>query len=146
MRQALLRAPRLAIVGVALSAVAGCATSGAPTPAGTAATVRVSERDFHISAPKRIAAGDVRIAVRNRGPVNHEFIVVRRRASGLPLRPDGATIDEEALEKDTLGAVEPAAPGSVHELRLHLVRGRYQLICNMSGHYLGGMHSELIVR
>jgi uncharacterized cupredoxin-like copper-binding protein len=146
MRQALVRTTRLAIVGVALSAVAGCATSRAPTPADNGRLVRVSERDFHISAPKRVSSGDVRIAVRNKGPVNHEFIVVRTRNSRLPLRPDGSTVDEEGLEKATLGAVEPAAPGSVHHLRLHLAPGRYELFCNMSGHYLGGMHARLVVR
>jgi uncharacterized cupredoxin-like copper-binding protein len=140
----LLRLAPLAIVGVALSAVGGCAASRAPTAAGDARLVRVTERDFHISAPKRLAPGEVRIAVHNKGPVNHEFIVVRKR-SRLPLRPDGSTVDEKGLEKVTVGVVEPAAPDTVHDLRLHLARGRYELICNMSGHYLGGMHAELIV-
>lgn len=146
MRQALLRTTRLAIVGVALSAVAGCSTSRSPSPADDGRLVRVTERDFRISAPKRVSPGVVRIAVRNKGPVNHEFIVVRTSNPRLPLRPDGSTVDEEGLEKATLGAVEPAAPGSVHHLRLHLAPGRYQVFCNMSGHYLGGMHAKLVVR
>jgi uncharacterized cupredoxin-like copper-binding protein len=106
----------------------------------------VTERDFHISAPKRVSAGVVRIAVHNKGPVNHEFIVIRARDSRLPFRSDGSTVDEDALEKATMGIVEPAAPGSVHHLRLNLTPGRYQFICNMSGHYLGGMHAGLVVR
>ena len=42
-------------------------------------------------------------------------------------------------------ALEPGQPGSVRELALHLRPGRYVLLCNMSGHYLGGMHTELVV-
>jgi len=71
---------------------------------------------------------------------------VRARSSHLPLRPDGVTVDEEALERATVGVLEPGAPGSVRHLRVHLRPGRYMLICNMSGHFLGGMHTELVVR
>ena len=31
-------------------------------------------------------------------------------------------------------------------LDVHLAPGRYKLLCNMSGHYLGGMHTALVVR
>ena len=30
-------------------------------------------------------------------------------------------------------------------LKLHLAPGRYLLFCNMEGHYMGGMHTELVV-
>jgi uncharacterized cupredoxin-like copper-binding protein len=108
----------------------------------------VTERDFRISAPKRVPSGDLQVSVRNKGPDAHEFIVVRAGSSHLPLRPDGVTVDEEALDraKLTLDTLEPGEPGGVRRLRLHLAPGRYELICNMSGHYLGGMHTELTVR
>jgi uncharacterized cupredoxin-like copper-binding protein len=105
--------------------------------------VRVTERDFRITvAPARVRAGDVRLLVRNEGPDTHELIVVRA-AHGLPLRTDGLTVNEEALA--TIGAAEGQAPGAVHELRLHLKPGRYELFCNMAGHYLGGMRAVLVV-
>ncbi len=44
------------------------------------------------------------------------------------------------------GVLEPGQPGSVRELNVHLRPGRYVLFCNMSGHYLGGMHTTLVVR
>jgi uncharacterized cupredoxin-like copper-binding protein len=28
---------------------------------------------------------------------------------------------------------------------VHLAPGRYVLFCNMTGHYMGGMHSTLVV-
>jgi len=106
----------------------------------------VTERDFRISAaPTRVAAGDVVLSVRNRGPERHEFIVVRAHGAALPLRVDGVTVDEDALKAAKVGALEPGTPGSLRELRLRLAPGRYELFCNMAGHYLGGMHTELVV-
>jgi uncharacterized cupredoxin-like copper-binding protein len=107
--------------------------------------LRVTERDFRISAPARVASGDVRFAVHNAGPDDHEFIVIRSGGEP-PLRSDGLTVDEDAIEKQTVTAVEPAPPGHTTQLHIHLSPGRYELICNMSGHYLGGMHAHLTVR
>jgi uncharacterized cupredoxin-like copper-binding protein len=109
------------------------------------AVLRVTERDFRISAPKRSRSGDVLLSVHNRGPDAHELIVVRERGARLPLRRDGSTVSEERLEPIIVGTLEPGKPGSVRKLRLHLAPGRYELFCNMSGHYLGGMHTTLVV-
>ena len=108
--------------------------------------LRVTERDFRISAKNVVSTSDLRLVVHNRGPDAHELIVVRARDLHLPLRADGSTVDEEALKRATVGVLEPGEPGSVRELLLHLRPGRYMLICNMSGHFLGGMHTELVVR
>src|SRR2546423_6752468 len=99
MRLALYRRAGLAMAGVALLAAPGCSTSQLQRGADNTTQVRVNERDFRISAPKRISAGDVRLSVRNNGPDNHEVIVVRVRGSELPLRADGLTVDEDALER-----------------------------------------------
>jgi uncharacterized cupredoxin-like copper-binding protein len=132
------------LAGVALAATPGCSTSQPDNGADRTRQVRVIERDFAISAPRRLHAGDIRLSIRNKGPDDHEFIVVRAQDPGLPLRADGLTVDEDALEGATAGALEPAPPG-VHELRVHLEPGRYELLCNMSGHYMGGMHTPLVV-
>jgi uncharacterized cupredoxin-like copper-binding protein len=130
---------------VILLAAVGCSAGKAGTQAaGT--VLRVTERDFRISAPKQTRAGGVRLSVTNKGPDQHELIVVRERGGRLPLRRDGVTVDEEVLDHATVGVLEPGTPGSHRELALHLAPGRYMLFCNMSGHYLGGMHAELVVR
>jgi len=108
--------------------------------------MHVSERDFRIGAPKRLGAGTVDLAVRNAGPDAHELIAVRTDGGRLPLRSDGATIDEEALEDVEVGALEPGEPGAMRHLRIRLKPGRYELFCNMAGHYAGGMHRQLVVR
>ena len=106
--------------------------------------MRVDEKDFRIVVRrKHVAAGTVRLVLRNDGPVAHELIVVRGLRH-LPLRSDGLTVDEDALP--TNDEIEAVGPGSVRRVRLHLARGRYQLFCNMAGHYLAGMHAELVVR
>jgi uncharacterized cupredoxin-like copper-binding protein len=134
----------VAISLIALLSGAACSTAGPRAESGST-VVRVTERDFRIMlARRRVPAGDVRLLIRNRGPDTHEVILARVRSSRLPLRSDGLTVDEDALEGNLVQALD-VPPGSVHELRLHLRRGRYELFCNMFGHYLGGMRAQLVV-
>jgi uncharacterized cupredoxin-like copper-binding protein len=123
--------------------LAGCG-GGSGSSAGVR-VVRIGERDFHITAPRHLAPGRVRLEVTNNGPDLHELIVVRDRATALPMRADGVTVDEDALEPVKLGSLEPGAPGSVRALTLRLRPGRYEIFCNMAGHYMGGMHAVLLV-
>jgi hypothetical protein len=134
----------LAPVSFVLLVVAGCG-SGRPAADAHATRVRITERDFRISAPKHVRSGDLLLSVHNRGPDAHELIVVRVRGSRLPFRRDGTTLSEEKLEPVIAGALEPGRPHSMRKLRLHLAPGTYELFCNMSGHYLGGMHTKLVV-
>src|SRR5580765_2763096 len=131
---ALLCAPLLAGV------VAAC--NSAVTRQAERPVVAVKVRDFKIEAPKHVPAGDVVFRVDNKGPEAHEFIVVRADRA-LPLRTDGITVDEDLLEPRIPGTLEPGRPGT-RELNVHLEPGRYELICNMSGHYLGGMRTLVI--
>ena len=126
-------------------AAAGCGT--ATKLAADGQVVNVTERDFSIKAsPKRLSAGQVVFHALNRGPDEHELIIVRASDPKLKLRSDGMTVSEEGLESSTVGTLEPGEPGSVRELRANLKPGRYVLICNMSGHYMGGMHTVVTVQ
>jgi hypothetical protein len=134
---------RLTLVVLPVLFVVGCSDadrdSRAPHP-----VVRISEKDFRIVLkPDRIRAGDVELVVRNQGPDTHELIMVRPSGSQLPLRRDGLTVDEEALRE--VGAVEGLDPDGVRRVRLHLAPGRYELFCNMAGHFMAGMHGQLVV-
>jgi len=136
---------RLATAVVLALAVSGCGGTSKPGSAGGGKNVvPVVERDFQIKAPGRVAAGIVTLAVHNDGPDQHELIVVRLSGKPLPLRGDGITIDEERLGKAEVGSLEPAATGSVRELRLDLPPGRYRVFCNMYGHYMSGMSADLV--
>jgi uncharacterized cupredoxin-like copper-binding protein len=110
------------------------------------AEAKVTERDFSISAPKHVRAGEVSLTVTNAGPDTHELLVVRSNGRPLPLRSDGLTVNETRIDKRIVGSLEGGRRQTTKTLRLHLAPGRYLLLCNMAGHYLGGMHTQLVVR
>ena len=133
------------MVLVAFAAIlSGCGGSGGERE--SARVISVRERDFRISLSRtHVSAGDVVIRAENSGPDAHELIVIRSDGARLRLRLDGMTIDEEGLEKSIVGALEPGPAGETRELRVRLEPGTYTLLCNMYGHYMGGMHSTLVV-
>jgi uncharacterized cupredoxin-like copper-binding protein len=138
------RACAICIAALAAAFATGCGS--AHTDSGAGQPVAVTERDFSISAPKTLAAGEVVLRDKNRGPDEHELIVARVTGSVLPLRSDGLTLNEEVLQRDEVGSLEPGAPGSERELKVKLTPGRYVFFCNMAGHYKGGMHTEVVVQ
>jgi len=132
----------LAIGMFVVLAPAGC--SAAPQPKGQ--VVDVTLRDFHMdNATPSAASGDVVLQVHNDAPATHEFVVVRTDlpADGLPLGPDGLSVNEDWL--DGVGELNDVAAGTVGTLPLTLAPGRYVFFCNLDGHYLGGMHAVLEV-
>ena len=113
---------------------------------GRATALHITERDFHISVPKHVASGNLTVTVVNKGPDDHELIIVRATTAHLPLRPDGLTANEEKLTPIIALTLEPAAPGSVRTAHVHLRPGRYVIFCNMAGHFMAGMRTTLVVR
>jgi uncharacterized cupredoxin-like copper-binding protein len=143
-----LSARHLLALAAALAAIGGVASAcgGGVSATDAATVVHVTERDFAVAAsPRRVPAGDVVFIADNHGPDAHELIVIRSSRRSLPLRSDGLTVDEEGLERVTVGALEPALPGRPRQLRARLKPGRYILLCNMAGHYLSGMETSLVV-
>jgi hypothetical protein len=134
-----------ASLGVLVLTTVGCGGSGGVAGA-QGSEIRVTERDFSIRAPKVVDAGDVVFRVENRGPDAHELLVVRAQRLALPLRSDGLTVNEEGLQRQIVGSLEAGEPNVVRDLSVQLKPGRYVLFCNMSGHYMGGMHAMLVVR
>ena len=97
--------------------------------------MHVTVKDFRITLSRtHVRAGEVRFVVKNRGPDTHEVLIVRTSAA-LPLRADNITVDK----------VEAAPPGARRVLGVKLRPGRYELFCNMAGHYLAGMRVRLVV-
>ena len=111
---------------------------------GGGRVVPITERDFRISAPRSLHAGAVPFRVHNLGPDTHESDRACARARRLPLRADGLTVDEEALEpRSARSKARSAADRRSSGVRL--TPGRYVLFCNMAGHYLGGMRATIVV-
>jgi hypothetical protein len=142
MRTSFRPATLAAAVAVSL-ALGGCGSESTHT--GGLPTSRVTERDFRISLPKRLSPGEQVLAVHNNGPERHELIVVRVKHGELPMRRDGVTVDEQAVKRSEVGALEPGLPGAARQLRVDLRPGRYVFFCNMFGHYLGGMDRDVVV-
>lgn len=117
-------ARHLCVTAGAVSAFAAtglllCSGSGsaAGPPAAGGETIRVAERDFHITASATtVSAGRVSVRIHNAGPDQHELIILplhRGQApSGLPLRSDGFTVNEEALQNQEPGSLNPQRAGS----------------------------------
>jgi Sulfocyanin (SoxE) domain len=122
----------------------GCGGTSGTSASGS--VVSVTERDFSISAPKVVPAGEMVLRVENQGPDPHELLVVRARNADLPLRSDGLTVSEEGLQPRIVGALATGEPQVVRDLSVRLKPGRYVLFCNMSGHFMGGMHALIVVR
>jgi uncharacterized cupredoxin-like copper-binding protein len=114
------------------------------TPNGT--PVDVTLKDFSITpTAQTVRAGDIVVRVSNEAPVTHEFVVVRTDlpADGLPIAPDGLSVNEEWLSH--VGEVPENPAGGTKDLVLNLPPGQYVFFCNLEGHYLGGMHAVLEV-
>ena len=142
LRRAVRIIPCLLACAIAALVLSACSSHSA-SPKG--AVVRVTVKDFRIKLSRtRVRAGEVRFVVKNRGPDTHEVLIARTSAA-LPLRADNITVDEDALEPVTVDEVEAEPPGAERVLEVKLRPGRYELFCNMAGHYLGGMRVRLVV-
>jgi uncharacterized cupredoxin-like copper-binding protein len=121
---------------------------------GTSSVARVDEsvsvnlQNFEIAAPTHVHAGLVRFDIHGLGPTMHEFNVASTNISpgDLPLAADG-TVDDHGVHPGFthLGEEEGIDMNENASLTLRLPPGHYVLYCNMEGHYLAGMHTEVIV-
>jgi uncharacterized cupredoxin-like copper-binding protein len=106
-------------------------------------------RDYRIrSSVSMVAAGTVTFSIHSKGPSTHEVAVFEttRPADRLPMGTDGLRIDEDSPLLREAGELEQVDIGQTETIALRLRPGRYVLVCNMEGHYLGGMHFTLVVQ
>ena len=89
----------------------------------------------------------------NAGSVNHELVVLPLPDNQIPgtrpIRGD-ARIEEagslgEASSTCADGAGQGILPGASGWVTITLPPGRYELICNLPGHYAAGMYTQLTV-
>jgi uncharacterized cupredoxin-like copper-binding protein/uncharacterized membrane protein len=105
-----------------------------------------------VADPSTVAPGQVSFLVRNAGVMVHEMVVLPLPPGGAGSRTVGAdgTVNEdgslgEASATCAAGSGEGIAPGSIGWVTLDLPAGRYELVCNLPGHYAAGMFAELDV-
>jgi uncharacterized cupredoxin-like copper-binding protein len=135
-------AHRSICVVVAVLAATGCSAAAAP-PAAVNATLT----EFQVATNSdKAASGSVTFTIKNDGTVVHEFVVLKTDLASdkLPTTADG-TVDEESGELKGVDEVEDIAPGTTETLTVDLPAGHYVVVCNLPGHYAGGMRSSLEV-
>ena len=91
-------------------------------------------------------SGKVNFTVKNDGTIPHEFLVVKTDFAGgkIPLG-DNNRFDEEADGLEVIDEIPEWQPGEIGKLSVDLQPGKYQLLCNITGHYAAGMWREFEV-
>lgn len=105
------------------------------------------------AAPSTVRQGAVSFQAVNTGTQTHELVVLPlaagQGAGGRPVGSDGRVEEAGSLGEASRtcgsGAGDGIAPGTAGWVTLNLRPGRYELICNLPGHYSAGMHTELDV-
>jgi uncharacterized cupredoxin-like copper-binding protein len=104
-------------------------------------------------SPRTVPAGAVSLQVNNLGMRTHEVLVLPlpagqsagRRAVGSDGRVDESSSLGESSATCAQGAGDGIAPGGTGWVTLTLAPGRYELLCNIPGHYAAGTYTELDV-
>ena len=140
---------RLAGVTLATLAMLSVGSCGATNiSAHVDQTVSVKLENFDIALPPQVRAGLVRFDLHGLGPTMHEFVIARtnRSPDDLPLSADGTVDDHGEYPGFTLlGEAEGIDMNDRASFTVRLTAGHYVLFCNMEGHYLAGMHTEMTV-
>lgn len=100
-----------------------------------------------------VPAGTVSFVATNIGSIDHELVVLPLADGVAPgsrsIGPDNK-VDEtaslgEASNSGGAGAGDGITPGASGWVSLTLAPGRYELVCNIAGHYADGMYTVLTV-
>lgn len=106
------------------------------------------------ATPDVVPAGTVSLRVDNTGYLAHEVVVLPLPAgqlAGQRVIGDDGKVNEDGSVGEVsatcaAGTGEGIAAGSSGWLTVTLAPGRYELLCNLPGHYAGGMYTELDLR
>ncbi len=135
------------------------AVEGTPTEEATAAeegelfvdpdapVVDVALGEFFVRpAQASAAAGGVTFDTSNEGEIEHELVVIKTDTPADQLPVTGGKVDEDAIG-ETIGEIEPEdlPAGGQAAATFDLEAGDYALICNVTGHYEGGMYAAFTV-
>jgi uncharacterized cupredoxin-like copper-binding protein len=107
------------------------------TPTAGSVQVKVTLAEYTISSSATVfhAGTTYYFVVANRGHVVHEFLI-------MPEKADGSLPPPDVQYKDKLIEIEQIAPGTTMTLNFTFsasAAGRYEIACQMRGHYQAGM-------
>lgn len=151
----------IAVTGIAALAAAGCGSSddndttsaAETTPATTtqatttsAGKVAMLMSEFKFAPDDvTVPAGKVKITQKNVGQVVHEFVLIRtdKAADSFPVK--NGVMDEEAAG-EVVGEIADVKAGATASKTFDLKAGKYVFVCNITGHYPGGMYGSMTVQ
>lgn len=113
---------------------------------GEASTVAVSLTEFAVApSPASVPAGEVTFEATNEGALPHELVVVRTDLAPGEIPADGAHANLEADGVEVVDRTDQVNAGDSESLTVDLDAGTYVLLCNVDGHYAGGMFTSFTV-
>ena len=144
-KMALTATALLAFAAAACASSAGAQSSGAQKP--LAHSVRVSEGDMYLRASAtKLAAGRITFRVTNKGGMDHEFVIVSGNPAGTKGDEPGRVSEARHIGGEEGPEIGNVAPGQTKSLTASLSPGRYTAMCNLPGHFDGGMHFQFVVQ
>ena len=107
------------------------------TPTAGSVQVKVTLAEYTISSSLTVfhVSMTYHFVVANRGQMVHEFLII-------PEKPDGSLPSPDVQYKDKLIEIEQIAPGTTMNINYTFstsATGRYEIACQMRGHYQAGM-------
>jgi uncharacterized cupredoxin-like copper-binding protein len=141
--------PRLKAVltSTAVGAAAACAAAGAWSSAQAqskpTASVDVKLTNFKIApSRKSVKAGRITFVATDDSAAGHELVVIKTKLEAAKLPVRNAVADQ----KGAVAELSDVQPDQTQRLTVRLKPGHYALICNVTGHYAAGMHTDFTVR
>jgi len=100
-----------------------------------------SVREWSVDVSEnRAYAGDVTFAITNYGTIEHEFLVVKTDIEpGKIELNDENRFDEDNPALEVIDEIAEYEVNTTGLLKVKLEVGKYQLLCNIAGHYPAGM-------
>lgn len=131
------------LIGSTLLVAATAALSAGALGASGGGTTKVALREWAVTpAPATATAGTITFVVKNSGKAKHEFVVIK-----TDLAPGKLPVKKgRASEKGAKGEIGDLPAGKTKRLTLVLPKGKYVLICNLTGHYQAGQRAAFVVR
>jgi hypothetical protein len=122
--------------------LAGCGADPSDVGGGTSNSVNGVVREWSVTVDASSAlAGEVTFTVTNQGSIGHEFLVVKTDIEVGKIPLDGDHFPEPADGLEVIDEISEFPKGTIESLTLTLEPGKYQLVCNLPGHYAAGMHA-----
>ena len=118
----------------------------ATEPAASETMVDVSLTEFVVGPSTDTAsAGAFTFNIRSEGAIFHNLRVIATDLAPDALPTDDATFSADEEQLDVVASSDELDPGEQETLTVELAVGNYVLICNIPGHYEGGMTTAFSV-